>query len=156
MHTNSTEYYNLPQYTGNDIINPLVDTNGAYETIDTTMKDFEDRITDLENSGGGSSSTTLTAKGLTFSFKKNGNCCHVDVTGTLTATIVDDTNWSETVAEDYRPASTTVSVPVFPANIYNEGLGIIIASTGVISADSSVGTIPVDTVIKCTFDYPVA
>lgn len=36
-HTNHTQYYELPQYIGSDIINPLVDTNGAYETIDTTM-----------------------------------------------------------------------------------------------------------------------
>lgn len=36
-HTNHTQYYELPQYVGSDIINPLVDTNGAYETIDTAM-----------------------------------------------------------------------------------------------------------------------
>lgn len=36
-HTNHTHYYELPQYVGSDIINPLVDTNGAYETIDETM-----------------------------------------------------------------------------------------------------------------------
>jgi hypothetical protein len=36
-HTNHTQYYGLPQYVGSDIINPLTDTNGAYETIDTTM-----------------------------------------------------------------------------------------------------------------------
>lgn len=37
-HTNSTTNYALPQYVGSDIINPLVDTNGAYETIDTQLK----------------------------------------------------------------------------------------------------------------------
>lgn len=36
-HTNHTQYYNIPQYAGSDIINPLVDTNGAYEAIDTAM-----------------------------------------------------------------------------------------------------------------------
>ena len=36
-HTNKTTYYELPQYVGTDIINPLIDTNGAYETIDTVM-----------------------------------------------------------------------------------------------------------------------
>lgn len=36
-HTNSTVHYNLPQYVGTDIINPLTDTNGAYEDIDTAL-----------------------------------------------------------------------------------------------------------------------
>lgn len=36
-HTNSTAHYHLPQYIGTDIINPLVDTNQAYEDIDTAL-----------------------------------------------------------------------------------------------------------------------
>ena len=36
-HTNSTAHYNLPQYVGTDIINPLTDVNGAYEAIDTAI-----------------------------------------------------------------------------------------------------------------------
>lgn len=36
-HSNKTQYYELPQYVGSDIINPLVDTNGAYEKIDTAL-----------------------------------------------------------------------------------------------------------------------
>ena len=36
-HINKTQYYELPQYVGSDIINPLVDTNGAYEKIDTAL-----------------------------------------------------------------------------------------------------------------------
>ena len=36
-HTNQTAHYHLPQYVGTDIINPLTDTNGAYETIDTAI-----------------------------------------------------------------------------------------------------------------------
>ena len=36
-HTNETTHYQLPQYVGTDILNPLVDTNGAYQTIDETM-----------------------------------------------------------------------------------------------------------------------
>ena len=36
-HANSTAHYNLPQYVGTDIINPLTDVNGAYEAIDTAI-----------------------------------------------------------------------------------------------------------------------
>ena len=46
-HTNSTINYGLPQYVGNDIINPLVDTNGAYAEIDTQLKANADNINDV-------------------------------------------------------------------------------------------------------------
>lgn len=36
-HSSSTAHYNLPQYVGTDIINPLTDTNDAYEKIDTAL-----------------------------------------------------------------------------------------------------------------------
>ena len=36
-HTNQTAHYHLPQYVGTDIINPLTDTNKAYEDIDTAL-----------------------------------------------------------------------------------------------------------------------
>lgn len=36
-HTNQTAHYHLPQYVGTDIINPLTDTNSAYEAIDTAI-----------------------------------------------------------------------------------------------------------------------
>ena len=46
-HTNETPNYHLPQYVGTDIINPLVDTNGAYSAIDTALKDISDNeVTD--------------------------------------------------------------------------------------------------------------
>ena len=38
MRTNSTTNYELPQFVGSDIINPLTDLNGAFQTIDSTMK----------------------------------------------------------------------------------------------------------------------
>ena len=44
MHTNSTTYYNLPQFVGTDIVNNLTDTNGAYQTIDSTMHDIASAI----------------------------------------------------------------------------------------------------------------
>ncbi len=45
-HTNSTPNYNLPQYVGSDIINPLTDTNGAYSDIDTALKQIADAVAD--------------------------------------------------------------------------------------------------------------
>ena len=36
-HEGETLHYQLPQYEGTDIINPLVDTNDAYSKIDETM-----------------------------------------------------------------------------------------------------------------------
>lgn len=38
MHTNKTPNYELPQFVGSDIINPLTDFNDAFLTIDTQMK----------------------------------------------------------------------------------------------------------------------
>lgn len=62
-HTNSTPNYGLPQYVGTDIINPLVDTNGAYSDIDTALHNIADaeatdagKITALETAVGDSSS----------------------------------------------------------------------------------------------------
>ena len=44
MHTNSTTNYELPQFVGSDIINPLTDLNGAFQTIDGAMKENADDI----------------------------------------------------------------------------------------------------------------
>lgn len=43
-HTNHTQHYELPQYIGSDIINPLVDTNDAYNKIDTALKNIADGV----------------------------------------------------------------------------------------------------------------
>ena len=65
MHTNKTTYYDLPQYVGTDIINPLTDTNGAYEAIDTAIHnvataqaDDASDITELKNQVGDAVLTT--------------------------------------------------------------------------------------------------
>ena len=42
MHTNKTTNYELPQFVGSDIINPLTDFNDAFSTIDTQMKSNAD------------------------------------------------------------------------------------------------------------------
>lgn len=46
MHTNKTTNYELPQFVGSDIINPLTDFNGAFETIDTQLKSNADAGSD--------------------------------------------------------------------------------------------------------------
>ena len=43
--TGHTTYYNLPQYEGFDVINPLVDTNDAYQKIDTALHTIEESAT---------------------------------------------------------------------------------------------------------------
>ena len=42
--TNKTANYNLPQFVGSDIINPLTDFNGAFQTIDAQMKSNADGV----------------------------------------------------------------------------------------------------------------
>lgn len=44
--TNKTTYYELPQYTENDIFNPLADDNDAYEKIDTALHNIADAEAD--------------------------------------------------------------------------------------------------------------
>ena len=44
MHTNKTTNYELPQFVGSDIINPLTDFNGAFQTIDSSMKENADNV----------------------------------------------------------------------------------------------------------------
>lgn len=62
-HAGQTLHYQLPQYEGTDIINPLVDTNGAYETIDeaiynvasaaaTAVQTANEVKEDIEGTGG--------------------------------------------------------------------------------------------------------
>ena len=63
-HTNSTTNYGLPQYVGSDIINPLTDTNGAYETIDTQLKANADAASTADGKAVavGDRATTLEGK----------------------------------------------------------------------------------------------
>ena len=71
MHTNKTTYYELPQYIGSDIIDPLVDTNGAYSAIDTAIhnvaSDVATNITDIDNLEAQNGSETLTTTAQTLS-----------------------------------------------------------------------------------------
>ena len=44
--TNKTTHYELPQFVENDIFNPLVDDNDAYEKIDTALYNIADAEAD--------------------------------------------------------------------------------------------------------------
>lgn len=48
-HSNETQYYGLPQYLGTDVMNPLTDTNGAYEAIDTALHEVALNSADASN-----------------------------------------------------------------------------------------------------------
>ena len=45
-HASETLHYQLPQYSGTDIINPLVDTNDAYSKIDTALYEIAGAASD--------------------------------------------------------------------------------------------------------------
>ena len=62
-HTNSTTNYGLPQYVGSDIINPLTDTNGAYETIDTQLKANADAASTADGKAVAVGDRTTTLEG---------------------------------------------------------------------------------------------
>lgn len=92
MHTNETPNYHLPQFVGTDIINPLVDTNGAYSAIDTALKDISDNeVTDagkilaLETTVGDSSAGLV--KDVADLQTQNGNSVLTTDAQTLSAAI---------------------------------------------------------------------
>lgn len=62
-HTNSTANYNLTQFVGTDIPNPLTDYNGDMETIDTTMHNIAESVTDNVDSISALDTRLTTAEG---------------------------------------------------------------------------------------------
>lgn len=154
-HTNKTQFYELPQYLGKDKINPLIDTNGAYETIDNVLHNHDVRIASVEDIGT-PKTYQLYSKGLTFNFVKVNKWVTVKINGTLNAAVIDGQNWTEIVPEDYRPLVVANSIPILPADINNLNVGIKIATNGAISADSGVGTIASGETISCFMMYPSA
>lgn len=98
---------------------------------------------------------SLTAKGLTFSFVSEGGWCHVAISGTLSAAIVDDETWTEVVPEGFVPATNVYSSAVQPATIANNLVSIVLEDDGDISA-KCVSTVAIGTAINQTIDYPLA
>lgn len=92
-HTNQTAHYHLPQYVGTDIINPLTDTNGAYEAIDTaiyevgqTASGMADDIAALKIQNGDSAldTTAQTLSGAINELKSGEDALGLRVTATET------------------------------------------------------------------------
>lgn len=85
-HTNETTYYNLPQYVGSDIINPLVDTNGAYEQIDTVMHNIataaNGAVTDASDAKTAVENMESTVSGHTTAIEANTEAI-ADVSGVI-------------------------------------------------------------------------
>lgn len=51
-HTNSTPYFNLPQFIGSDKASWLTDVNGAFSSIDTAMHENQNDATDAVATAG--------------------------------------------------------------------------------------------------------
>lgn len=47
MHTNNTSHYNLPQFIGSDIPNPLTDWNDSMQAIDTAMYEIKTQADEI-------------------------------------------------------------------------------------------------------------
>ena len=61
--TNKTTYYELPQFVDDDIFNPLVDDNDAYQKIDTALHNIADAEADDASEIVGVKSRVTTAEG---------------------------------------------------------------------------------------------
>ena len=100
--------------------------------------------------------TTLTAKGLTFSFAMRGGWCNVLISGETTATIEDEETWVEEAPEGYIPAQDAYSHAVQPWDVANSRFGIKIGTDGTISSVVNGDDIPIGTVVNMDVNYPVA
>lgn len=99
--------------------------------------------------------TTLTAKGLTFSFAMRGGWCNVLISGETTATIENDETWVEEAPEGYIPAQDAYSHAVQPWDVANSRLGIKIGADGKISSVVNGDDVPIGTAVNMDINYPV-
>lgn len=92
-HTNQTAHYHLPQYVGTDIINPLTDTNGAYETIDTAIYEVGQTASEMssdidalkiQNGDNALDTTAQTLSGAINELKSGADALGLRVTATET------------------------------------------------------------------------
>lgn len=93
MHTNQTAHYHLPQYVGTDIINPLTDTNGAYEAIDTAIYEVGQTASGMasdidalkiQNGDSALDTTAQTLSGAVNELKSGADALGLRVTGNET------------------------------------------------------------------------
>lgn len=133
-HTNETAHYHLPQYVGTDIINPLDDTNHAYEDIDTALYEqgeaiaaVGDRTTDIENelnaSGGISDQVqNLNSSVTAVNDKADANAANI----TALQTGLSQTNTTVSgIRTDVNSLSSTVSGHTTSINSINSSISAI-------------------------------
>lgn len=101
-------------------------------------------------------SDSITAKGLTFTFTSEGGWCHVDIAGTLTEDIDEDTVWDEVVPDGFKPAVIAVSNGLPPVNIINGLITFKLKTNGDIESVVSTEEVASGTVITHVMNYPLA
>ena len=127
--------------------------NGS-ATLDTTAQTISEAINEL-NSKIETDTNNFTAKGLSVTLVKKNGWCYANIVGTLTDTIVDNTNWIETVPAEFVPSINTSSVANAPTDITNSLLNITFDTSGNIkSYTSQQQTIAIGQYIDCKLIYP--
>ena len=113
-HTNETPNYHLPQYVGTDIINPLVDTNGAYSDIDTALKNIADevatdtsKVATLETTVGDSASGLV--KAVTDLQSQNGDSVLTTDAQTLSSAINEVDAHTDTNTRDISTNAQSIT-----------------------------------------------
>lgn len=148
-------------------IDPDMPTNlysrvGALETVvgdsalQTTAQTVTGAINELNNKIE-TDTNNFTAKGLSVTLVKKNGWCYANVVGTLTDTIVDNTNWTEAVPAGFIPSINASSIPNVPTDITNSLLNITFNTSGNIkSYTSQQQTIAIGQHIDCKLIYPCA
>ena len=100
---------------------------------------------------------TLTSKGLTINFTKKCGWVYVNISGTLTDDIVDDTAWNENVPSGFEPLFEVSSTPNFPTDITNSLLSVHLYDDGSIKGlTANSVTIQTGESVNCKIVYPCA
>ena len=123
-------------------------------TAEGNITGIDNRVTVLEGAIT-SGSTSLTARGLTFSFMKKNGWCICDISGTTDTAIADGDTWSEVVPAGYIPSVTIASAGVVPIDINNSLLSIKFTNTTGVISSNCVATISIGTTIKHRIAYPL-
>lgn len=118
--TNKTTHYELPQFVENDIFNPLVDDNDAYEKIDTALYNIADAEADDAAEIVGIKSRLDTAEGKVEALEtQNGTDVLTTVAQTLSGAVNELKSGEDSldgrldvVEDDVNNASTGLKVKV--------------------------------------------
>ena len=123
-------------------------------TLNTTAQTLSEAINEL-NGKIETDTDNFTAKGLSVTLVKKNGWCYANVIGTLTDTIVDNTNWTETVPAGFIPSINISSIPNVPTDITNSLLNITFDTSGNIkSYTTQQQTIAIGQNINCKLIYP--